>query len=125
MNSIETKQFLEYAMSIYPSARMSESLLDKTAKIWAAELSDEPLRRVIEAFKVARAESPDWMPTLPKIQAALDTLPRKKTQDEEFRDSHCGKTRAEWEQYEEWANSDSGRHKIEQYKARLRNILGV
>lgn len=128
MTAIEAKRLLEYAVSLYPSAKMTDAQFNKAVTIWAAEFQSETCERVMDAFKLARYESPDWMPSVPKIQAALRTLEtqaRPKSEDEEFRDGHAGKSQSEWEAYNDWASSKSGKAKIEQYKKRLKQLTGV
>lgn len=128
MTTSEARQFLEYAATIYPSARMPDAQMEHAAKIWANEFDAVSLKRIGEAFKIAQIESPKWMPSVPEMHAALNTLDsmaKPRTPEDEFRDAHGGKSRAEWEAYNEWASSQSGKAKIEQYKQRLKQLVGV
>lgn len=128
MTDKESRQLLEYANSLYPSARMTEVQIEKTSRIWAAEFRTETLARVTEAFRVAQTESPDWMPSVPKVRAALeslDAIPKVRTKEDEFRDTHGGKSPSEWREYEFWASSREGMQKIQAFKKQLKDLIGL
>lgn len=123
----ETKRFFNYAMLNYPGCRLSDDFLNNVIKLWAYEFKTVSFERMIEAFKYARSESPQWMPTLPQIQnaiTAIDSQRRVKTEDQEFRDTHGGKSKQEWEDYQVWSKSEDGIKKIDAYRARLKEIIG-
>lgn len=131
MTQADSAAILRYANTIYPSARMTEAQINHDSIIWANEFSNNTREQVFEGFKMARIDSPDWMPSIPKIQAAIrriefeaEAKKRLKTPDEIFRESHCGKSTDEWKQLKDWELSPEGRRKIEHYKQRLLELLG-
>lgn len=130
MTQADSAAILRYANSIYPSARMTEAQIIQDSAIWANEFADNTREQVFEGFKVARLDSPDWMPSVTKIQAAIRQIElaaemkkRMKTQDDLFRESHCGKSPEEWKQMRDWESSPEGSQKVKQYKKRLRELL--
>lgn len=126
MTKEESETIIRYAMMIYPSLRLTEQQISNSASVWSCEFESETKDTVIQAFKLARSESPDWPPSIPRVQLALSTIKsvlKKKTSEQEFRDSHCGKSENEWRAYLDWQESDDGRSKIEQFKQRLRQIV--
>lgn len=131
MTQADSAAILRYANSIYPSARMTEAQIIQDSAIWANEFADNTREQVFEGFKVARLDSPDWMPSVTKIQAAIKRLAlesemkkRLKTQDDLFRESHCGKSPEEWKRMIEWESSPEGSQKVKLYKQRLLELIG-
>ena len=126
MNLSDATSLIRYAMMVYPSLRLTEQQIACTANVWCSEFADEPREIVQQAFKLARQESPDWLPSIPRVQLAVSTIKsvlKKKTSEQEFRDSHCGKSENEWRACLDWQESDDGRSKIEQFKQRLKQIV--
>lgn len=131
MTQSDSAAILRYANTIYPSARMTEEQIIQSSIIWANEFSEWTREQVFEGFKEARIESPDWMPAVPKIQAAIRKLAleaemkkRLKTPEDLFRESHCGKSPEEWKRMNEWEASPEGAQKVKQYKQRLLEVIG-
>lgn len=127
MTSEETKRLFNYAMMNYPSFRRSDAELDNLIKLWTSEFINVPFKKMIEAFRYARTESPEWMPTLPMVQRALveiDAQNKSKNPEQEFKDSHGGKTREEWEQYQAWIKSEGYKQRNEEYRKRIKAIFG-
>jgi hypothetical protein len=62
-----------------------------------------------------------WVAEKYREANSVNTLER--TDEQAFKDSHCGKTAEELKEIDEWANSEDGKKKIESYKARI-NALG-
>ena len=126
MTKDESEQIIRYAMMIYPSLRLTDQQVSNSASVWACEFESETKDTVIQAFKLARAESPDWMPSIPKIQSMITTMKlslKQKSKEQEFRDSHCGKSQDEWESCITWEQSDAGRELVKSFKERLRAIV--
>lgn len=131
MTQADSAAILRYANTIYPSARMTEEQIIQSSIIWANEFSENTREQVFEGFKEARNDSPDWMPSVPKIQSAIKRLAlesemkkRLKTQDDLFRESHCGKSPEEWKRMIEWESSPEGSQKVKFYKQRLLELIG-
>lgn len=130
MTQADSALIIRYAMAIYPSMRMTEDQIVQTSKIWSNEFANNTREQVIEGFKEARMESPDWMPSVSRIQAAIGKLAeqsemkkRMKTPEDLFRDSHCGKSPEEWKRMKEWELSTDGSGKIKRYRKRLAELL--
>lgn len=130
MTQADSALIIRYAMAIYPSMRMTEDQIVQTSKIWSNEFANNTREQVIEGFKEARMESPDWMPSVSRIQAAISKLAaqsemqkRMKTPEDLFRDSHCGKSPEEWKRMKEWEASPDGSAKIKFYRKRLAELL--
>lgn len=126
MTKEDSAIILRYAMSIYPSLRMTEDELQQAAIIWSKEFANNTKEQVIEAFKIARENSPKWMPPIPLIQDAITSINMRlktKNPQEEFKDKHCGKSEAEWSAYKKWEQSPEGKERIAQYKLKLAQIL--
>ena len=71
MTQADSALIIRYAMAIYPSMRMTEDQIVQTSKIWSNEFANNTREQVIEGFREARMESPDWMPSVSRIQAAI------------------------------------------------------
>lgn len=126
MTKEDSTIILKYAMSIYPSLRMTEEELQQAAIVWSKEFAHNTKEQVIEAFKIARENSPVWMPAIPAIQDAIISINmrlKRKSDEEEFRDKHCGKSESEWREYKKWEQSPEGKERIMSYKRRLAEIL--
>jgi hypothetical protein len=126
MTAEETEKFLRYALSMYPNVKMTNQQFGTFVKIWTKEFKDNPRDVVAKAFRQAQSETPDWMPTIPKVKHTMQTIAaqvRTKSPEQEFRDSHCGKTPEEWEQMMSWKQSPEGAQKIQFYKAQFESIL--
>lgn len=126
MTSNEVESLLRYMLIMYPSVKMTNQQFSDTVRIWTSEFSDEECQIVGEAFRIARAESPDWIPSIPRIQKAIHVLKSKldvKSKEQEFADSHCGKSEEEWKRLIEWERSKDGAEKINQFKSRLKSIF--
>ena len=126
MTKEDSAIILRYAMSIYPSLRMTEDELQQAAIIWSKEFAHNTKEQVIEAFKIARENSPVWMPAIPAIQDAIVSINmrlKRKSDEEEFKDKHCGKSESEWREYKKWEQSPEGKERIMSYKRRLAEIL--
>ncbi len=126
MNVKEAEALIKYAMVLYPSYKKTEQELSSTAMAWSIEFAGESKEIVAEAFKLARIESPKWMPSVPEIQSAIDTIKtalRVKSDEQEFKDSHCGKSQSEWDDYDRWEKSEQGKEKLNAFKTRLKAIV--
>lgn len=127
MTKDDASMVLRYALSNYPNTKMNDEVFSQSVLIWQREFNDESKEMVIAGFKLARIESPDFLPSIPKIQAAVRMIEariKQKDPEVEFRDSHCGKTKEEWQQLENWESSREGSEKILQYKKHLLDIFG-
>lgn len=126
MTKNEAIMIINYALAIYPNVKMTEEQVNNNALIWESELHDKSCEIVSAAFKLARIESPTFMPTVPEIQQAIRYIEMKarfKSDEQEFMDSHCGKTREEWKQMKDWEASAEGKEKIESYKLKLKQLF--
>jgi hypothetical protein len=127
MTTNEVEIMLKYLMTMYPSAKFSEQQFQTTLSIWIKEFKDEKRDEVVKALRNARLESPDWMPSLSRIQKALQLIKSSislKSPEMEFKDTHCGKTVDEWRALTTWLNSQEGEKKIESYRQRFNNLFG-
>lgn len=127
MTKDESVTILRYALNNYPGVKMNDETFSQTAATWYREFNDKTKEIVIAGFQQARIESPDFLPSIPKIQAAIRMIEmraKQKSPEDEFRDSHCGKSKEEWQQMKEWESSREGAEKIRQYKRRLLEIFG-
>lgn len=128
MTQSESMSMLRYAMTIYPSTRWSEEQLKQSSLIWASEFADKACDLVAAAFKLARKDSPDWLPSVPRIQEAIEkieyeTKMKAVKEIEDYKASHCGKTKEEWEAMRAWETSRDGSLKILEYKRRFSKLL--
>lgn len=127
MTKDDASMVLRYALSNYPNTKMNDETFSQSVVIWQREFCDKSKEMVIAGFKQARIESPDFLPSIPKIQSAIRMLEmraKQKSPEDEFRDSHCGKSKEEWQQMKEWESSREGSEKILQYKRHLLDIFG-
>jgi hypothetical protein len=123
----ESVMLLHYALDNYPGVKMNDETFFQTAETWQHEFNDKTKEMVIAGFQQARLGSPEYLPSIPKILAAIRMIEmrtKQKSPEDEFRDSHCGKSREEWQQMTEWESSREGSEKIRQYKRRLLEIFG-
>lgn len=128
MTQNEIIELLQYANSVYPATRMTHEQITQTAFIWGQDLQKHSAKKVGEAFKYATRSSPDKMPSLPRILNAIDEIdmiPKPKSPEQEFRDTHCGKDPEEWERDEAWRNSEEGKKKIAWYYEQFDKLFGV
>lgn len=124
MTKDETESLLKFAATIYPNARIQD--WGYMLQIWTREFANDTRESVAAGFRAASAESPEWMPTIPMIQAAIrrNAEIRPKTDDDAFRDSHCGRSPAEWKALCDWEQSEEGRRKISMFRERLESMIG-
>ena len=124
----ETEMLLRYLLQLYPNVKMTEQQIKSNVVVWAREFKNDSKEDVASAVKIARIESPDWMPSIPKLQHALRmnalTIKRK-SKDQEFKDTHCGKSFTEWSELCGWEASTDGSIKLKSYKKRLQQLVGV
>lgn len=126
MTKEETESLFRYAMNVYPYAPRRDQ--EYSLQIWFEEFKDEDREEAFRAFRDAMTESPEWMPTIPKIKLLIRQNRERIKQlspDEEFRLSHHGKSEAEWKAMVEWERSPDGIRKLRAYKEQLQSILGV
>jgi hypothetical protein len=126
MTKDESVMLLHYALDNYPGVKMNDETFNQTVDTWQREFNDKTKEIVIYGFQQARIESPDFLPSIPKIQAAIRMIEmraKQKSPEDEFRDSHCGKSKEEWQQMKEWESSREGAEKIRQYKQRLSKLF--
>ena len=127
MTSDDASMVLRYALSNYPNVKMNDEMFSQSVATWQREFNDKSKEIVIAGFRQARIESPDFLPSIPKIHAAIRTIEariKQKDPEVEFRDSHCGKSKEEWQRLKDWESSREGSEKIRQYKRRLLEIFG-
>lgn len=127
MTRQETESLLRYMLSMYPNTKISEQQFQNMVVIWTSEFKNETPKAVTDAFRAARVEYPDWMPTLPKIQHTLNAQAARvcaKSPEQEFKDSHCGKTQEEWKRMIDWEQSADGASKIKSYKEQFIKLIG-
>lgn len=128
MTQSEIFDLLKFASSIYPAQRMDESEMTRVSNIWHSMLEPYSSEKVMEAFKYAMMENTRYIPSLPEILKAIDEvamIPRPKSPEQEFRDTHCGKDPEEWERDEAWRNSEEGKKKIAWYYEQFEKFFGV
>lgn len=123
----ETESLLRYIITMYPNVRKTEREFRDCVDVWFAEFKDETRDTVLQAFKAARTGKPEWMPTVPMIQCAISEIKSRicvKSKEQEFRDSHCGKSKEEWDRMVAWEKSPDGNRTISLYKEKLSKIFG-
>lgn len=128
MTQSEIFDLLKFASSIYPAQRMDESEMTRVSNIWHSMLEPYSSEKVMEAFKYAMMENTRYIPSLPEILKAIDEvamIPKPKSPEQEFRDTHCGKDPEEWERDEAWRNSEEGKKKIAWYYEQFDKLFGV
>lgn len=128
MTKEESKSLVEYIRSLYPGQRITEGELKKTIDSFANEFSEVSCKKVLDAFYVAKEEYPGIMPSAPMLQKAMRTIDSRigfKSEEQEFIDTHCGKTREEWARMVAWEKSPEGSAKIVEYKKRLAQIIST
>lgn len=124
MTKSETELLLRYIIAMYPHEKWNDQKYRDTLNIWSSEFSDVPRELVAKAFNAAKEESPTWMPTVGEVRSALRLImPHEKSEDQEFRDRHCGKSKEEFEQMTTWEKSSAGQQAISSYKERLAEII--
>lgn len=127
MTKSETETLLRYIIGLYPNVKMTEQEFNDSVNIWYNEFKNDPCKNVMRAFRAARIASPDWMPSVPKIQSALksfSSIIKEKSPEQEFMDRHCGKTKDEWEEMTRWEKSSDGKEAIKSYRNRISELLG-
>lgn len=128
MTQSEIFDLLKFASSIYPAQKMDESEMTRVSNIWHSMLEPYPSEKVMEAFKYAMMENTRYIPSLPEILKAIDEvamIPKPKSPEQEFRDTHCGKDPEEWERDEAWRNSEEGKKKIAWHYEQFDKLFGV
>lgn len=128
MTQSEIFDLLKFASSIYPAQKMDESEMTCVSNIWHSMLEPYSSEKVVEAFKYAMMENTRYFPSLPEILKAIDEvamIPKPKSPEQEFRDTHCGKDPEEWERDEAWRNSEEGKKKIAWYHEQFDKLFGV
>lgn len=128
MTRQETESLLRYMMCMYPNVKMSEQQFNSLVTIWAAEFENDSCDSVGAGLRIARLESPKWMPNLPEIRNAMRSISARicqKSEEQEFKDSHCGRTKQEWESFEKWEQSEERNEKIDSYRNRLSKVFGT
>ena len=126
MTKDESVMLLHYALDNYPGVKMSDETFSQTVDTWQREFNDKTKEIVIAGFQQARLGSPEHLPSIPKILAAIRMIEmraKQKSPEDEFRDSHCGKSIEEWQQMKDWESSREGEEKIRQYKQRLSKLF--
>lgn len=127
MTRKETESMLRYILSMYPNVKMTEQQFAYSVNVWSEEFKSDSCESVAAAFRLARAESPNWIPSVPKIQNAIrqiEATVKVKSKEQEFKDSHCGYSKDEWDAIIEWENSQEGAAKLVEYRKRLNEIIG-
>lgn len=126
MTKAETEQLLKYMICLYPNQKMDDQRFNSTVQIWCMEFQTIPCELVGSALNLARLESPDWMPSIPKIQQAIRQIESRiktKSKEQEFKDSHCGKSEQEWESMNVWKSTSDGINKIKTYKQQFLKLI--
>ena len=123
----DTSVLLKYLLSLYPNVRMDATKFSDTLRTWSREFADDNKEDVGAAVREMTILSPEWMPNVPQIKAQMRDIAsrmRVKTPEEDFRDSHAGQSKEEWDAMVAWERSPEGIVKLRAYRQRLREILG-
>lgn len=126
MTQSEIFDLLKFASSIYPAQKMDESEMTRVSNTWHSMLEPYSSEKVMEAFKYAMMESTKYIPSLPEILKAIDEvamIPKLKSPEQQFRDTHCGRDPEEWERVEAWRNSEEGKKKIAWYHEQFQKLF--
>lgn len=126
MTQSEIFDLLKFASSIYPAQKMDESEMTRVSNIWHSMLEPYSSEKVMEAFKYAMMESTKYIPSLPEILKSIDEvamIPKPKSPEQQFRDTHCGRDPEEWERVEAWRNSEEGKKKIAWYHEQFQKLF--
>lgn len=122
----DTSLLLKYLLSLYPNVRMDGQKFKDTLQVWANEFATDNKEAVGAAVREMTMLSPEWMPNPPQIKAQMREIAsrmRVKTPEEDFMDSHGGKTKEEWDAMVAWERSPEGIVKLRAYKQRLRDFV--
>lgn len=122
----DTSLLLKYLLSLYPNVRMDGQKFKDTLQVWANEFATDNKEAVGAAVREMTMLSPEWMPNPPQIKAQMREIAsrmRVKTPEEDFMDSHGGKTKEEWDAMVAWERSPEGIMKLRAYKQRLFELL--
>lgn len=124
MTRQDAKALLSYAMALYPGQWMTSQQADVFCGIWAAEFSDYDAEDVIKAFKTASRLSPDRFPSAPKVHEVLESSQMSiPNPEQDFRNAHGGKSKAEWDAAMRWQESPEGKQKMAEYRERMNRIF--
>lgn len=121
MTKEEAERMLEYEMIHYPGFRLGDDAKRKTVLVLAAEFKNQPLSRVVEAFKMASEQSLDRPPSLPRIKAAIAEIEARIRPDPET--DYDGLSKEEQASREAWFSTDEGKRAMELNKERIRSII--
>lgn len=126
MTEKETEDLLKYILTVYPGAYMPDDRLRAIVCVWSGELAEYPREKVADALRVAMVGSPSKLPSLSSIKRAMQSIDARigiKDKEQEFRDSHCGKSEAQWRSMVRWEQSEDGKARLQAYKSRLLSII--
>lgn len=126
MTTEETVGLVRYLLCMYPNVKMDDKRFRDTVAIWSNEFANDSKDVVQKAVREATMQSPDWMPNLPQIKNLIREIAcriKVKTPEEEFKDTHGGKTKEQWDAMIAWENSQEGIVKLRSYKKQLQEIF--
>lgn len=125
MNRGETQALISMGMAMYPAMYATPAQIAGIIEVWMEAMKEVSASDARAAFTATSRCSPDRFPSLPKVLETLDAMRRNRPDPEkEFRDTHGGKSREEWERLSAWENSEEGKAKLAEYKRRIREIFG-
>lgn len=124
MTRNETMALITFGLSMYPATFVTRELIANMVDVWDSELRDVTASDAMEAFRMTARVMPNGFPSLPKIMETLASIrANRRDPEKEFRDSHGGKSREEWEAMISWENSEEGKRKLAWYHERIREIF--
>lgn len=102
---------------------LRESFTDEQLTAMTDKLSEWKTQKSANGTPVKCSDYASMTGWLAKWISGQDSpCPATKSVEQEFKDSHCGKTPKEWEEMESWENSEEGQKKISEFKERIKTI---
>lgn len=125
MTTNDVEILLKYALSLYPNVRWSESEFNDKVNVWANEFKNNSKEEVGKAFRLSMSNSPCWLPSVQMVKEEIKSVWRfkPKSREQEFKDSHCGKSADEWNKVDDWKKSDDYNKFISELKNRVCNLI--
>lgn len=115
----ETRSVIDFASANYPGYLMSEDVKQKTAMVWALEFEKYPMEKIMEAFRIASAQSLDRPPSLPRIRAAIEEIESRVNSET----SGFDEEREELRRREVFFQTEEGKQALERNKELIQSIV--
>lgn len=126
MTNQEIIRIYDYMITVYRNYKPQISR-EMDLIVWCNEFKDMNFEEVLSAFRTAMQESPVWAPNTQQIRDAWRIKreqARRRSPEQSFRDTHCGKNKEEWERLIVWEQSDERVKKFNEARERIKAICG-